>query len=108
MTPWTVAHQAFLSMEFSRQVYWGAKPFPHPGDLSDPGIESISHVSPVMGGGFFTTGPQQQSQIAMPILLEEFHKMIILLEKTLDCAVNNIQENLISPLFLSSNVSMMN
>ena len=43
-----------------------------------------------MGGGFFTTEPQQQSQIAMPTLLEEFHKMIILLAKSLDCAVNNI------------------
>ena len=39
MTPWTVAHQAPLSMEFSRQEYWSELPFPSPGDLSDPGIE---------------------------------------------------------------------
>ena len=38
-TPWTVAHQASLSMEFSRQEYWSALPFPSPGDLPDPGIE---------------------------------------------------------------------
>ena len=39
VTLWTVAHQAPLSMEFSRQVYWNGLPFPTPGDLPDPGIE---------------------------------------------------------------------
>ena len=39
VTPWTVAHQAPLSMEFSRQEYWRQLPFPSPGDLPDPGIE---------------------------------------------------------------------
>ena len=38
-TPWTVACQAPLSMEFSRQEYWSGMPFPSPGDLLDPGIE---------------------------------------------------------------------
>ena len=38
-TPWTVAHQAPLSMGFSRQEYWSGLPFPSPGDLRDPGIE---------------------------------------------------------------------
>ena len=38
--PWTVAHQALLSKEFSRQEYWNGLPFPTPGDLPDPGIES--------------------------------------------------------------------
>ena len=37
--PWTVAYQAPLSMEFSRQEYWSALPLPSPGDLPDPGIE---------------------------------------------------------------------
>ena len=41
-TPWTVARQAPLSMEFSRQEYWSALPFPSPGDLPDPGIEPWS------------------------------------------------------------------
>ena len=41
-TPWTVAYQASPSMEFSRQEYWSVLPFPSPGDLSDPGIESGS------------------------------------------------------------------
>ena len=39
VTPWTVALQAPLSMEFFRQEYWSGLPFPSPGDLPDPGIE---------------------------------------------------------------------
>ena len=39
VTPWTVAHQALPSMEFSRQVYWSGLPCPPPGDLPNPGIE---------------------------------------------------------------------
>ena len=34
-TPWTVAHQAPLSMGFPRQEYWNGLPFPSPGDLPD-------------------------------------------------------------------------
>ena len=41
VTPWTVAHQAPLSMEFSRQEYWSGLLFPSPGDLPDPGIEPV-------------------------------------------------------------------
>ena len=44
--PSTVAHQAPLSMKFSRQEYWSGQPFPSPGDLPDPGIEP---GSPVLG-----------------------------------------------------------
>ena len=38
-TPWTVAHQAPQSMEFSRQEYWSGMPFPSPENLPNPGIE---------------------------------------------------------------------
>ena len=41
-TPWTVAYQAPLSMEFSRQEYWSGVPLPSPGDLPDPGIKPRS------------------------------------------------------------------
>ena len=44
VTPWTVAHQAPLSMGFSRQEYWSGLPFPSPGDLPNPGIEPRSHT----------------------------------------------------------------
>ena len=53
--PWTVAHQAFLSMEFSRQEYWSGLPFPTPGDLPNPGIELASLLFPALVDGFFTT-----------------------------------------------------
>ena len=50
-----VAHQAPLSMEFSKQEYWGGLPFPSPGDLPEPGIEPESPVTPALVGRFFTT-----------------------------------------------------
>ena len=50
-TPWTVAHQAPLSAGFPRQEYWSGLPFPSPGNLPYPGIES---TSPALAGGFFT------------------------------------------------------
>ena len=55
VTSWTVAHQAPLSMQFSRQEYWSALPSPSPGDLPNPGIEPGSLVFPALAGGFFTT-----------------------------------------------------
>ena len=42
VTPWTIAHQAPLSMEFPRQEYSSELPFPSPGDLPDPGIKPTS------------------------------------------------------------------
>ena len=39
MTPWTVAHQASLSMELARQEYLSGLTFPSPGDLPNPGIK---------------------------------------------------------------------
>ena len=63
-TPWTVAHQAPLSMRFPRQVfscgsagkeYCSTLPFPTPRDRPDPGIDPESLASPALAGGFFTT-----------------------------------------------------
>ena len=61
VTPWAMAHQALLSMEFYRQEYWSGLPFPSPGDLPDPGTEPASLVSPALAGGFFTTEPPGKS-----------------------------------------------
>ena len=52
---WTVAHQAPLSMGFSRKEYWSVLPCPPPGDLPDPGIEPVPLKSSAFEGGFFTT-----------------------------------------------------
>ena len=56
-TPFSVAHRALLSREFSKQEYWSALPLLTPGDLPDPEIESKSLVSPALEGKFFTTVP---------------------------------------------------
>ena len=49
--------QAPLSMGFPRQECWSGLPFPPPGDLLVPGIETTSPVSPTLAGGFFTIEP---------------------------------------------------
>ena len=54
-TLWTIAHQAPLPMGSSRQEYWSRLPYPPPGNLPDPGIESESLMSPALAGRFFTT-----------------------------------------------------
>ena len=56
-TPWTIAHPAPLSMEFSRQEYCSELPFPSPGDIPDPGILHESLESPSLTGKFFSTAP---------------------------------------------------
>ena len=52
--PWTVAHQAPLSIGCSRQEYWSGLPFPPPGALPHPGIKPTFLSSPAWAGGFFT------------------------------------------------------
>ena len=71
VTPWTVAHQTPSSMEFSRQENWSRLPsthgilwarilewvaIPSPGDLPDPGIESVSCTA----GGLFMAEPLEK------------------------------------------------
>ena len=60
--PWTVAHQAPLSMRFPRQEYWSGLLLPSAGDLPDPGIEPLPPVSSALVGGFFTTAPPRKSR----------------------------------------------
>ena len=56
-TPRTVAHQAPLSMEYSRQEYWRKLPLPTPRGLTDPGIKSTSPMSPTFWQRIPTTEP---------------------------------------------------
>ena len=51
-TPCSVVCRVPPSMEFSSQEYWSGLPFPSPGDLPDPGIET---ASPALADEFFTT-----------------------------------------------------
>ena len=55
VAPWTVAYQAPLSIEFSRQEYWSELPFPPLGNIPNSRIKPTSLVSPALEGRFFTT-----------------------------------------------------
>ena len=63
--PYTVACQTPLSMGFSRQEYWSGLPFPTPGDLPDPGIESLSLVHPAFEGRLFTIVPPGEPKVGL-------------------------------------------
>ena len=54
---WTVAHQAPLSIGFSRQGHWNGLAFPPSGDLPDPGLEPMLPAFPALAGEFFITEP---------------------------------------------------
>ena len=75
VTPWTVAHQAPLSREFSRLEYWSG--FAHsichffpPGDRPNPGVEPASPAALV--GRFFTTEPPGKPEEDGLLYLEAF------------------------------------
>ena len=54
-TLWTVAHQAPLSMGFSKQEYWSGLSFPTARDFPDPEIKPVTIMSPALVGRFFIT-----------------------------------------------------
>ena len=62
VTPWTVAHQAPLSMGFFRQEYWSGLPCLPPGNIPDPRIE---FASPALAGRFFSVDPPGKSVSCM-------------------------------------------
>ena len=68
-TSWSVAHQAPLSIGFSRQKYWSGLPCPPPGDLPDPGSEP---VSPALAGRFYTASTTWELMTAFN--LNHFHQ----------------------------------
>ena len=59
VTSWTVAHQAPLSMGFSRQEYWSELPCLPPREvgLPDPGIKPASLASPALQAGSLPLAP---------------------------------------------------
>ena len=79
-TPWTITHQAPLSMEVSRQEYWSGLAFPTPGDLPNPGIESVTLASSVLAGGFFTTVPPGKLivlKLLLNLLIQLFFSIVL-------------------------------
>ena len=62
LTLWTVALQALLSMEFSRQKYQSGLPCPPPEDLPNPRLEPTSPVCPALAGASFTTSTMSEAQ----------------------------------------------
>ena len=67
-TPWTVAHQAPLSMGLSREEYWSGLPCPPPGNLPDSVMKPLYLMSPALAGEFFTASTTWVT-IAVPVLL---------------------------------------
>ena len=77
VAPWTVARQAPLPMEISRQESWSGLPFPMPWDLPDPGTEPAALVSPALAGRFFTTEPPgKPPELALPTLKRAFEMLL--------------------------------
>ena len=66
----SVAHQAPLSMELTRQEYWSGLPFPMPEDLPNLGIEPVSFMPPALA-------PEPQYEINTHILLKRILKIIM-------------------------------
>ena len=64
-TLWTIAHQAPLSMGFSRQEYWSRLPCRSPGDIPNSGIKPPSLTSPVLASRFFTTSATCKAEVLL-------------------------------------------
>ena len=58
---WTVAHQAPLFIEFSRQKYWSGLPIPSPGDLPDSGIKPMFPAQ--QANSFLSAPPEKPTRI---------------------------------------------
>ena len=91
-TLWTVAHQAPLSMRFSRQEYWSGLPCPPPRDLPKPGIEPVSLTSPALAARFFTTSAtwEAPSELELETECRSWVKMISALKGALHLHPNTV------------------
>ena len=84
--PWTVAHQAPLSMGFLRQEYWSGFPCPPPGDLPNPGIEPASLMSSALAGGFFTTSITWEACNGAPVQFSSVTQSCLILCDPMNCS----------------------
>ena len=65
----TIAHQAPLSLGFSRQEYWSGLPCSPPGDLPNAEIETVSLMSPVLAGMFFITSTTWEAHLTQYLVV---------------------------------------
>ena len=79
MTPKTIVHQAPLSMELSRQEYWGGFSFPSPGHLPDPGIKP---GSPALVGDALPSEPPEKPPKPWKLYVKQYKKTTKSREKT--------------------------
>ena len=78
VTSWTVAHQAPLSIGFSRQESWSGLPFPPPGDLPDPRIELMSPA--LQAGSLPSEQPGKHNFKRMVMINKRWNKIFHLIE----------------------------
>ena len=69
VTEWTVACKVPLSIELSRQEYWGGLSYPPPGDLPDPGIKPAFLMTLGLAGQFFTTSATWEARVSIDLYL---------------------------------------
>ena len=74
VTSWTIAHQAPLSVGFSRQEYWGGLSCPPPGNLPDLGIKPESFTCPALAGGLLTTSTTWETLISYTLMQNKMFK----------------------------------
>ena len=79
-TLWTIAHQAPLSLGFSRQECWNGLPFPSPGDLPNPGIKPTSLMSPASAGIVFITSTTWEAQRYIGVCVYLFKLVFLFLQ----------------------------
>ena len=81
-----VALQAPLSVGFPRQEYWSGQPFPSPGDLPNPEIETASLESPALAGGFLSTVPPWGAPIGPSVAVQSLsHPRLFTTPQTAAC-----------------------
>ena len=91
--PWTVAHQAPLSMEFTRQEYWSGLSWPPPGDLPNPGIEPTSLMSPVLQAGSLPLARSDLHQNQLRCLFQDFLNLLVCSPRM--CFLNRLCEGIL-------------
>jgi len=74
-TPWTVAHQVPLSMEFSKLEYWSTLPFPSLRDLSSWHRGRTQSLA--LTGGFFTIWATREAPIWLVVLFKSYIPLLI-------------------------------